>query len=701
MTESRRVPRLDEVLLREHLVTEDQLAQALQRQKLFGGRLGSQLITLGFLDESSLVRALATQMGCEGIVLSKIDIPDSIVDMIPATVAVARKVMPFAYDSSKNQLLIACEDPFRDELLTELEFVASGKGIKPYVAAELSLNMAISKHYLGKALPIEEAEQLIVPHIGADPSGKDVRNPNTAILLVTDDPDSGDKMQSLLERGEYRVRRTDSADDAIQLIGNQRFHSVLIQDTVPGDYIDLIDRLRKISPKTRVRYYENAAGLLLSLDAGTLEADLLVRNLELFTSLLSSEDGVVNNHSARVGQYVDKLCRRLELADKDRLIITNAGYLHDLAKFYYGNTAEQDHREYINLTVKLLNSLNYQPLVIEILRSMYINLREKFTKRLPIEVLGGNILTVVDIFCETMRPDMALTLDKFDAIKRKYRDLVGKLFLTEVVEAFIAMVQEEILSISTLEKYSQVVLLSSERERLGDIEQRIKQAGFRLIVETEPEEFAELYKRSHPDILVIHEASGAIAISTLVEKLIDLGVTVDKVPTFLLTDGALAPQMTGLLEKGIEDVIPADDNLNVLLIKMKKIRARIESKAKEREEIVQQAGAVGHLEEMNLIDLIQALGPSRKTARVTINSSTDKLVLYLCQGAITYAECGTKLGPDAFYEGISWTNGTWTIQTIPLDQLPPSNTFYSNESLMMEGCRLLDESSRTPIQESF
>ncbi len=699
MTDSRHVPRLDEVLLREQLVTDDQLAQALQRQKLFGGRLGSQLLTLGFLDEASLVRALATQMGCEGIVLSKIDIPDSIVDMLPATVAVARKVMPFAYDPSKNMLLVACEDPYREELLQELEFVASGKQIKPYVAAELALNMAISKHYLGKALPIEQAEQLVVPHISAAPSGSDSFYPQSAILLVTDDPDSGDKMQSLLEQGEYRVKRTDSADDAIQLIGNQRFHSVLIQDTVPGDYIDLIDRLRKISPKTRVRYYENAAGLLLSLDAGTLEADLLVRNLELFTSLLSSEDGVVNNHSARVGQYVDKLCRRLELADKDRLIITNAGYLHDLSKFYYGNTAEQDHREYINLTVKLLSSLNYQPLVIEILRSMYINLREKFTKRLPIEVLGGNILTVVDIFCETMRPDMTLTLDKFDAIKRKYRDLVGKLFLTEVVEAFIAMVQEEILSISTLEKYSQVVLLSQDREKLGDIEQRIKQAGFRLIVETDPAEFAELYKRSHPDILVIHEASGAIAISSLVEKLIDLGVTVDKVPTFLLTDGSLAPQMTGLLEKGIEDVIPADDNLNVLLIKMKKIRARIEAKAKEREEIVQQSGAVGHLEEMNLIDLIQALGPSRKTARLTVNSASGKLVLYLCQGAITFAECGTKQGPDAFYEAIAWTQGTWTIQTISIDQLPPSNTFYSNESLMMEGCRLLDESSRTPVQQ--
>jgi DNA-binding response OmpR family regulator len=68
-----------------------------------------------------------------------------------------------------------------------------------------------------------------------------------AVLLVTDDEYSGPLLQSILERDNYRVTMTDSADDAIDILGDKQFHSVFIKDTVAGDYIDLIDRLRKFA----------------------------------------------------------------------------------------------------------------------------------------------------------------------------------------------------------------------------------------------------------------------------------------------------------------------------------------------------------------------------------------------------------------------------------------------------------------------
>ncbi len=705
MADTSRSLRLDEILLRDGLVNEAQLSAALQRQKLYGGRLGTQLLQLRFVDEAGLVGVLAKKLGCDGVSLANLDIPESVVSMVPATVAVARKVMPFAYDHAQNVLKIACEDPTNPDLINELKFVSAGKTVKLYVAAELALNVAIARYYLGREMSPEFGSGMsdVLGNPLAGSGGLAVgenKQSKGSILLVTDDASTGAQLQSMLERDRFKVVRTDSADDAIQIIGNHKFHSVFIQDTVPGDYIDLIDRLRKISPKTRVRYYESAAALMLSLDAGVMESELLIKNLELFTSLLSSTSGGPNNHSARVGQYVDRLCRRLELADKDRLVITNAAYLHDLAKFYYGSAnSVDDHRTHIDLTVKLLNSLNYSPLVIEILRSMYINLREKFTKRLPIEVLGGNILTVTDIFCETIQTNVMLSLDKFDAIKRKYRELIGKLFLSEVVEAFIAMIQEEILSITQLEKYSQVMLYGTASDQLASIELRIKGAGFRTVAEQDLNMFVDLFKRSRPDIVILLECGSASAVKQLVDNLVQRNVAIDRVPTFLLTEGTLATQMSSLLEEGIEDVIPADDNLNLLLIKMKKIQARIEAKAKEREEVVQQSGAVGHLEDMNLIDLLQALGPSRKTAKLTINSNGQKLVIFLNQGDIIFAECGDKLGAEAVYEGIAWASGTWNIQPATPQSMPEPNNEYSNESIMMEGCRLLDESGRINLPE--
>ena len=703
MTDNERSLRLDEILLREALVTEVQLTAALQRQKLYGGRLGTQLLQMEVIDEATLVRVLSEKLGCEGIVLSDLEIGASVTEMIPANVAVARKVIPFLYDQDRNLLKIACEDPSNGDLISELKFVTAGKTVKLFVASELALNRAIAKYYLGRDLgaPSEQhpgLPEMTMPGMSAAPTSRGFQPDlllKGAILLVTDDETAGAQLQTMLEKDHFKVVRTDSADDAIQLIGSHKFHSVFIQDTVPGDYLDLIDRLRKISPKTRVRYYESASSLILSLDAGVMESELVVRNLELFTSLLSNNGDSLHNHSARVGQYVDRLCRRLELADKDRLVITNAAYLHDLAKYYYGNSQPlQDHRQVITLTVKLLESLNYSPLVIEILRSMYINLREKFTKRLPIEVLGGNILTVTDIFCETIDAQSNLALDRFDAMKRKYRDLVGKLFLTEVVEAFISMIQEEILAISNLERLSQVMLYGTDQQRLGEIEQRIKGSGFRTVTESSLNTFIDLCKRSHPDIIILLECQSVGAIKQLVDTVAMRGVAIDRIPTYLLTDGALATQMSALLEKGIEDIIPADDNLNVLLIKMKKIQMRIEAKAKERDEILHQQGAVGHLEDMNLIDLLQALGPSRKTAKLTVASGNHKLTIFLNQGDIVYAEADGTVGPEAVYAGIAWNKGTWKIQTVRAETLPEPNTFYSNESILMEGCRLMDETVR-------
>ncbi len=62
--------RLDEILLSEGLVSEEQIREALLRQKAYGGKFGSQLLYHRYIDETGLVMALAIQFDCEGVVLS-------------------------------------------------------------------------------------------------------------------------------------------------------------------------------------------------------------------------------------------------------------------------------------------------------------------------------------------------------------------------------------------------------------------------------------------------------------------------------------------------------------------------------------------------------------------------------------------------------------------------------------------------------
>ncbi|MBD3404011.1 DUF4388 domain-containing protein [candidate division GN15 bacterium] len=692
--------RLDEILVFEGLVTEDQVREALAHQREHGGKIGSHLMRAGHITESGLVKALSTQFDCDGVVLTNMEIPDEVLGMVPPDVALARRVLPFDYNEEHSILKVACEDPKDERLMNELQFVAQGKTIKLFVAAEISLKSAIARHYMAYAtsnqltesgsLPIAET---ILAETPAGPSLGDQRRPARGqVLLVTDDYGEGDRMQALLEQQSYRVARTDSADDAIDLIGAEEFSTVFIKDTVPGDYIDLIDRLRKISPKTNVRYFESAAKLLIDRDSSATEADLLVRNLDLYTSLLASRNADDTNHSHVVGQHVEGLCRQLGLPTKERLLITTAAYLHDLAKYYYNaSDVPADPRGQIDLTIKLLDSISYSPVVIEILRSMYINLRAKYTKRLPIEVLGGNIVTIVDIFCDNVKVNEKLSLDKFEAIRRKFDELTGKLFLAEVVNAFVDMIQREVLKTQKEVKFGQVMIFGEDKKDLGRVERHLQVEGFRTLSHTKYRAFVDLFQRSRPNMLILMASKGPSQVISMVDDLTNLGVDVDELPTFILAKASVAPSLTSLFERGIEDLIVLDESLDLLVVKMKKIRDRLEQDA-SRSRNGTNGGSHGTLKDMNLIDLLQAMGPSRKTAKLVISSADGiDLTMYLEHGQIMNAECNGKTGAEAVYEGLAWTDGSWMIEPVSSDSLPEANNQLSNESILMEGCRLLDE----------
>jgi len=689
--------RIDEILLADNRVTEDQIKEALECQREHGGRLGSHLMRLGHLDEEGLLSALARQFNCETVLLADTEIPPEITSLIPSNVAVARTVIPFGYDAENNIIKIACEDPADESLISELKFVTANADVKLYIAAEMSLRTAVARHYIGVGHGAPKDTVKAPEELRFDDTGQlEIAPPRGKVLVVSDEHAADRPLRHALEQEHFELIKTQTADDAIDIIGSHAFHTAFIRDSVQGDYLDLIDRLRKVSPATRVRYYESTAQLLLSDEADTSISDLMVKSLQLFTSLLAKRDNLNDNHGSTVGQYVERLCRQIGLPSRDRLTITSAAYLHDMSRYYYGESEDApDCRTRIPMTAKLLESLNYSPLVTEILNSMYINLRDKYTKRLPIETLGGNIITIVDIFCENVSLDTKMSLDKFETIRAKIVSLTGKLFLPEVASAFIEMIESEILIEPTSEKYSQVLMFCESNEQLEPVAQRLRTEGFRTIALQSLDRFVELYDRSRPDMIILISDARTARVISLVDELISRQIEIMKVPTFLLASQKAAPDLTPMFERGIEDIIPLENSLDLLVVKLRKLRSRVERKAKQTGNNDPGAGTSGNLADMNLIDLLQALGPSRKTARLRILASENELTLYLNHGQIIFAACGELKGAEAVYAGLGWVDGKWIVEPVADADLPEPNNENSNESILMEGCRLLDEQTRS------
>ena len=702
MSHKNKTLRIDEILLAEGIVTEEQITSALEYQREHGGRLGSHLIRLGYLSESLLLDALAAQFDCESVLLSEVEISPRVIAMIPPEVATARTVIPFEFEETTNTLSVACEDPTDDSLLEELLFVTHDKNIRLLIAAEMSLRSAIAKYYVATAgtgplpVPTESLGDLEVPI--------DENEDRGTILVVSDEIDEDRALQLALEQEGFRVEWIDSADDAILRIGEQTYRAVFIRDTVPGDYLDLIDRVRKVSPRTMVRYYESTGQMLLQEIGYQVTGDVMTKNMQLFTTLLSSKDQVKKNHAAVVGRYADRLCQHLGLPIKDRFHIVNAAYLHDISRYYYGDSkAAPDCRTRVKMTAKLLDSLSFPPLLVGILNSMYLDLEDKFTKRLPIEALGGNILTIVDVFCEHASFENRMSLDKFEAVKSNLIALTGRLFLREVTNAFISLIEKEIL-VEPSERdgtYNQVLMYCQDSDYLIAIAGRLKEEGFRPVSLDDVDKFVEMFSRSKPDMIVLLQEGHAAKSKQLITTLTKKGIDLSKVPTFLVTSAQSTPELANMIELGLEDVIPIENSLDLLVAKLHKLLNRMtgmQPKGGESETNGNSSVTSGNLEDMNLVDLLQAMGPSCRTAKIRVAADVGKLTIFLDRGQVIRAEGESNDGAEAVYEAITWQTGHWTVQPLQADELPERNNDTSNEGLLMEGCRRLDEKLKSPTE---
>lgn len=137
--------KLGEALVKASLITKEQLRLGLERQVIFGGRIGTNLVELKILKESELVSFLSKYLKVPAVDPSKFaSLDDEVIACISKEMAEKYKVVPFRKD--RNRLHVALLDPRSMEAVDELRFIA-GYDIVPYVTSELRLLYALEKYY--------------------------------------------------------------------------------------------------------------------------------------------------------------------------------------------------------------------------------------------------------------------------------------------------------------------------------------------------------------------------------------------------------------------------------------------------------------------------------------------------------------------------------------------------------------------------
>ena len=151
--------RLGEILVKENLISQEQLQQAIEQQKDEGGRLGAALVKLGFISDDEITGVLSRQYGVPAINLSYYEVDPGVVKLVPQETAVRYQVVPLSRVGST--LTIAMVDPTNVFAMDDIKFM-TGLNVEPVVASETSIQDAITKFYgVSEASPEQDLDKVM------------------------------------------------------------------------------------------------------------------------------------------------------------------------------------------------------------------------------------------------------------------------------------------------------------------------------------------------------------------------------------------------------------------------------------------------------------------------------------------------------------------------------------------------------------
>ena len=142
--------RIGELLLKEKRITPEQLQEALNYQRTNGGKLGFNLIKLGYVKDDEITALLSKQYGVPSIALAQFDVDAAVVKLVPAETALKYQIIPLS--RSGATLTIAMTDPTNVFAMDDIKFM-TGYNVEPVVASETAVVEAIQKYYNKTASP--------------------------------------------------------------------------------------------------------------------------------------------------------------------------------------------------------------------------------------------------------------------------------------------------------------------------------------------------------------------------------------------------------------------------------------------------------------------------------------------------------------------------------------------------------------------
>ncbi|SYZ72451.1 hypothetical protein TRIP_C20566 [Candidatus Zixiibacteriota bacterium] len=613
------------------------------------------------------------------------------------------KIVPFGYDSDKRALRVACTSPNDEALANELSNNAGGIRIELYAANPDAIESVIGRLSVLRPdripAPVTATAEKIPSSMLSNTSTAESNRSRTSdepantkpkrgsILFVAPNEKLSRHLYSSLTSERYTIRSVESIDRALILADQESFDHIFVHETARHESERLSAWVRRHTPWTSFRFYSTEAAVLANDTTDELTFELFAKNLQLPGFLNNRADDQIDKHSRSVAELADRLCYKYDLPAHIRLAILTAAHLHNLAESTLPSAENYTPEEIIGLSAGRLTEWQYPPLVTRLLRCMYHDLANTPRNASDVERLGGSILTAADIYRHGWNNVSLQTREQLTEINKAMLKMSDKFALPEVIDNLI-----EILSsgLPASQKPSgtlfPVHVLVSCSALPGDLETALTNAGFSVTLSHSIDECGHLCSRHQPKVLIIRESGVTQDIYDLLLGLSTHGIDIGQIPTILLLDEGIVSEATKLIRHGVEDVLAVTSSSDALVTKLSRIKSRLEEKAHSRLSVLQELGTHGSLEDMGLVDLLEASRGNNRPVQISITGEGRHLTLYINQGKVVFAECDESRGLEAILNGISWKKGIWSIDPIDFAKMPEPNLNEGIDSVLLEAC---------------
>ena len=212
--------KLGEILIRENLITSQQLRQALDYQRSNGGRLGTNLIKLGIISDELITAVLSRQYGLPSVNLELFEIDEDTINLISPKIAMKYNVLPISKVGAT--ITMAMADPTNVFAMDDIKFMTN-LNVEPVIASEASIREAIGQYY-GSDRELKGLELADVGNKFADLNKSIAQSENAKALIKDDELEDSDLDFALNdfqfeagEDGEFEVLEENDEIDLAEL----------------------------------------------------------------------------------------------------------------------------------------------------------------------------------------------------------------------------------------------------------------------------------------------------------------------------------------------------------------------------------------------------------------------------------------------------------------------------------------------------